>query len=317
MQIILRRHDPGKAHAPPVHANGHDDQDRTDVCKIMIFDKMAKMIEQHVPELKSFVAQSKLFYLDIKPHEALSKAPATMNFFLPFRTVAIEDKASVVILHDTQRNQRGLGGVRFFIEFIPEGASFENFDPNLVTEAAEYYKHMPGAMLNIGILSNIVSISKTKFQGEGSLLELFAFKNGELLRTLSSMPSEHMEFATKHATTNAMIAMQEIMLLNNLENKFILEEKPIKPKIKKGMIARSHQRPKYTILEPKTIRKRTGLKATGKALEEGYERRRHYRTYQDDRYVKMKGKTVIINATWVGPSEAIIGKRYYKVRLDL
>ena len=292
-------------------------QSSSNVCEIMIFDKMAKMIEQHVLELKSFVEHSKLFYLDIKPHEALSKAPATMNFFLPFRTVAIEDKASVVILHDTQRNQRGLGGVRFFIEFIPEGASFENFDPNLVAEAAEYYKHMPGAMLNIGTLSNIVPISKTKFQGKGNLLEFFAFQNGKLLGTLNSMPSEHMEFATKHATTNAMIAMQEIMLLNNLENKFILEEKPIKPKVKKGMIARSHQRPKYIILEPKTIRKRMGLPATGKALEEGYERRRHYRTYRNDRYVNVQGKTVIIEATWVGPSEKQIGKKIYKVRLDL
>jgi len=146
---------------------------------------------------------------------------------------------------------------------------------------------------------------------------MIAIKDKKIIATLKGMPEELKTWTTEQASQNALIAMQEIMMLNNLENRFILEEKPINPKIKKGMIARSHQRSKYTILEPKIIRKRMGLQPTGKALEEGYERRRHYRTYRNDRYVNVQGKTVVIEATWVGPSEKQVGKKYYKVRLDL
>lgn len=282
----------------------------------MIFDQLAKFVEKHIPELINTIERSRLFFIDDIAHDFLPKKPITKNFFLPFRVVAVEDKASVVILKDIDKKATGLKADRAFLEFIPENAPIETFDPEKRGGLNE--GSLPIAMLYSGVLSEIESDEINKrFIGVGHLSGMLAIKEGKIIKTLDDMPSELIRWTTEQASHNALIAMQEIMMLNNLENRFILEEKPIKPKIRKGMIARSHQRPKYTILEPKTIRKKMGLPATGKALEEGYERRRHKRTYRSDRYVKMKGKTVIINATWVGPSEKEVGRKYYKVRLDL
>lgn len=280
----------------------------------MIFNQMAKVIEKHVPELIEAVDRSKLFFIDKIPHEFLPKKPTTENFFLPFQTVAVEDKASVVILMDMRKNQKGLKEDRLFMEYIPENAPIESFDPN--KRGGMNSGSLPIGMLYSGIMGDIVA-HENKFTGTGTLYGMMAFRNGKVIATMADMPKGLKNWAIEQAAQNAMIAMQEIMMMNNLENRFILEEKPIKPKLRQGMIARSHQRPKYTILEPKSIRRKMGLQPTGKALEEGHERRRHPRTYRSDRYVKMKGKTVIINATWVGPSDKIVGKKYYKVRLDL
>jgi len=290
-------------------------QSSSNVCEnVMIFDQLAKVVEEHVPELIKTVEQSKLFFIDKIPHEFLPKKPETENFFLPFQCVAVEDKASVVVLADTNKKQNGLTGDRIFIEYIPENAPIETFDPN--KRGGLNAGSLPIGMLYAGIIGDI-EVHPTCFSGSSRLLIMLAIKDKKIIATLKGMPEKLKTWTTEQASQNALIAMQEIMMLNNLENRFILEEKPINPKIKKGMIARSHQRSKYTILEPKIIRKRMGLQPTGKAIEEGYERRRHYRTYRNDRYVNVQGKTVVIEATWVGPSEKQVGKKYYKVRLDL
>ena len=121
------------------------------------------------------------------------------------------------------------------------------------------------------------------------------------------------------------------MFYFNSPNRFIVEECPIKAmarwKKRKerdrrknkpvSRIRRRSDRPVYTLLRPKEIRAKLGLPP----LESGgprqpHERRRHYRTYRDERYVNMRDRTVIIPACWCGPSEACVGNRRYRILLD-
>lgn len=82
-------------------------------------------------------------------------------------------------------------------------------------------------------------------------------------------------------------------------------------------IPRSHQRPCYTYLKLEEIKKRYNLTGGhGTSLVTGHPRRRHKRTYRNDRYTHMKGKTVDIPAVWVGPKETTIGNKIYRVCID-
>jgi hypothetical protein len=129
---------------------------------------------------------------------------------------------------------------------------------------------------------------------------------------------------------NVDTSLQEVFYFNS-PNRFVVEECPLKAMARwkkrqeqrrrkkkvKERIRRKHDRPIYTLLRPKEIRVKLGLPplAVG-GPRRPHERRRHYRTYRDDRYTEMKGKTVIIPATWIGPSEATVKNRRYRILLD-
>lgn len=84
-------------------------------------------------------------------------------------------------------------------------------------------------------------------------------------------------------------------------------------------IPRHHDRPVYTLLTPQAIRQQYIPRSkvpTGRKVG-AHERRRHYRTLRSDRFTRMRGRTIVVPATWVGPSEAVIGNRRYRVMLDL
>jgi hypothetical protein len=131
---------------------------------------------------------------------------------------------------------------------------------------------------------------------------------------------------------NVNTSLQEVFYFNS-PDRFIVEECPIKAMQRwkkrkqrerrkhKGkrrvQVRREHERPVYTLLKPKEIRVKLGLPALAAGgPRRPHERRRHYRTYRDERYVKMRNKTVVIPASWVGPSEATIGNRRYRILLD-
>ena len=103
----------------------------------------------------------------------------------------------------------------------------------------------------------------------------------------------------------------------NCKDRFVLESTPLKTrKSKPREVKRSFQRPEYTVIHPQIIRKTMGLDKTGVKVR-GHDVRGHWRTYESDRYVNMKGKTVWIDAHWAGPSESECSGRKYVVRLDL
>jgi len=105
-------------------------------------------------------------------------------------------------------------------------------------------------------------------------------------------------------------------LIGNTRN-FVVEERVAK-KNKKGKIISRSGKPLFRIISSKILRKNYIPKEQGDSKSQaGHERRRHERTYRDDRYVNMKGKTQIIEATWIGPTETYKDNRLYIVRLDI
>lgn len=119
---------------------------------------------------------------------------------------------------------------------------------------------------------------------------------------------------------NVITAIEELMLVNSNPEYFIFEQSPENPRAaKKGRITRSPDRPRYVPLKPDAIRKMMGLKTPESqgATRQPHERRRHWRQLKSERFTHKRGQRILINACWVGPSEALVGKTRYRVRLDI
>ena len=98
----------------------------------MLFDRLCRIAERFVPDietedlefptLRSILMDAKIFEFPgdetwfSYAHEDLEFLAE--NFFLPFRTVAVEDKLGLVILHDMEENARGMHKLRFYINFF-------------------------------------------------------------------------------------------------------------------------------------------------------------------------------------------------------
>lgn len=140
-----------------------------------------------------------------------------------------------------------------------------------------------------------------------------------LLTPHGTLPADHEIQATLKALIVA--AYTAIIELNTID-RFVLEIKPKKPSkksLKPGAIPKLADRPEYCLLTPKEIRKYLGTHAedTGR-VQSVHERRGHIRTYPDDkeRFPNAHGKSIWIDAVWIGESEAIVGNKKYKVILD-
>ena len=83
-------------------------------------------------------------------------------------------------------------------------------------------------------------------------------------------------------------------------------------------IARTHERPSYTILKPHEIRERMKLPMpVGKRAVTPHERRSHLRTLRSEFFRPTnRGRQILIPASWIGPSESVVGNRRYRVMLD-
>jgi hypothetical protein len=117
-------------------------------------------------------------------------------------------------------------------------------------------------------------------------------------------------------------AARYLILINN-QKRFIVEtsikEKKIRSKSKKFR-STFHVKPSRVIRDEMIISNPNYMEGNGTPLKVGHERRRHERKFRNDRYVNMKGKKIIIEATWVGPTSYTDPKdpnKIYKVRIDL
>lgn len=101
---------------------------------------------------------------------------------------------------------------------------------------------------------------------------------------------------------------------------FVVEE--IHATRKNGILKiRKDRQSLFRVIDIKTLRK-TYIKhesSDSSCTKKPHERRRHTRTFRSDRYTKMKGETIIIDACWIGPTEVYDEnkQKLYKVRLDI
>jgi hypothetical protein len=129
----------------------------------------------------------------------------------------------------------------------------------------------------------------------------------------------------RHRTLwNIASSIEELMLAMRSVDHFILEQAPLKSRVpKKGRLLRSHDRARYILLKPEAIRRKMGLQASAdrgqraRGVRRPHERRRHWRTLKSERFTRKRGERILVEAHWVGPAEAVVGKSRYRVRLDI
>lgn len=318
----------------------------------MLFDKICKIAEREFPELEKELRQTRLFHFPGNPHQFL---PTEIDeeivkflkeqFMLPFPSVVIEDNAGMVLIKDVKKNIKGIDQPRQFIDVVrmatPPEAFRDQENESIKSKVAELQQDRiidyDPVVITSGMIDAVHWVSGKEFFAEctlsgvmtafinlrGKKKHIQSIHSGLTLKT--DLHPDKLDLCLKSAAMNAMTALQEI-LYANAPSKFILEISPIKKskgkKSKKSdKIPRSDNRQKYILLKPREIRKlmkenlpRKGDKRKSPIV---HERRAHPRTFHSDIFKKMKGKTIMIPAKWIGVSNKVIGNKRYKVMLDM
>lgn len=319
----------------------------------MIFDKLCGVVERHFKNLIYPLKHANIFQFEGIPHDVLPRIMQNRppdyfehlfdSFFLPYPVTAIEDKASCIILVDTEENQTGLGNTRHFIEAMLPGVDNSDY----FNDSESDRQLLKNLKLGQNVPKNCVCLTYGRIRFRAANLEHlvvtggviaihFADKKRIIYKNMQDKIDRNkmVEVALKNAAT----AIEEVLFFNQ-PDKFILQRKNVKAqKIAKNKIARSHQRPVYTLLHPAQIRARLGISNPSSLQRQvtPHERRRHQRYLssaiydRDDNGIKIepkiipqgprKGqpyyKSVNIPASWIGPSEKVVGNKRYKVILD-
>ena len=304
-----------------------------------IFDKFVAAVERLEPSVRrdgliKMLNKVHLFRFDKAPHEFLPKTWsaekqqfANENLFLPFQFTAIEDAASLVLIADEAKHQRGASKPRIVMDVIPSNAPLSKFTmTGGKLRPADSAGYSAEAIKLFDFVVSVGNVSSVEFRNNGtwvqpsSDVEVWTIK-GSRLKPLPNVD----ESVRNSFLVNAVAAFEEVEFFNNPEF-FVIEEvqekardKYQKHARKRGKIARSHQRPVYTVLKPKKIRDKLHLPAPSAVggVRLPHERRAHLRMYRHDKFVNMKGKTLIVKACWIGPSEVTVKSRRYRVLLNL
>jgi hypothetical protein len=301
----------------------------------MIFDKLAGYAERHRPDLVPSIQKTALFEFPYRAHETVSSGMFTQEdlegFFLPFSEVAIEDRATCTVLFDTVQSQTGLTAApRKFIDvlslvakdpqaFRTRAKGLEDLLPAFQGE--DLHQITFGRLFSMELPSNQTQSYRVVGQVDRMII---VSGRGEIIIDLTAEEMDGAPGAQESfqgTIGNVITAIEELMLVNRDPLLFVFEQAPVKAReAKKGRILRSHDRPRYIMLKPEAIRRILGVKTPAASQPEGrrpHERRRHWRVLKSEKFTQKRGERILIEAQWVGPSEAIQGRTRYKVRLDL
>lgn len=308
----------------------------------MLFDRLCGFVERgFLPaDLEPMVRAAALIHFPCAAHELLDptlglEQEDTMadEFFLPLPVVAVEDRASVIVLQNVppysigEAPTTGMHQPFRYIECMTTRPEPEAFGPGQVSPSP-----IPGHQSPTGEyavtwgemrdLKHIGSQFSCNLRVQGAV---FATKR-EVLHRISP-PNSLIPLLQKQSADNVKAAIRELMVFNS-PDRWVLEESSTKPqkrrKPKKGRgehILRSDERPRYTLMTAHEIREKLHLQdhdAGGPGVRP-HERRAYWRTYRHERFASsgLQGKKVLIPSTWVGPSEHVDKQRRYRVRLDL
>ena len=301
----------------------------------MIFDDLCAIVERHLPQMTALMQQARLFSFPGRAHEILPKSITddeikllTEHFFLPFPKVAIEDTASCVLLWDSEKEQQGIGTMRYFVDCIPMNISPDEFGDE-VKDRADAAKILSGypagtCCVTLGTVTDVVT-QNDKILISGKVAWSLLVNKTEVIATISDIEKgDPMKAALERsALRNAQTALSEVFYFNN-PTRFVVEKLAVNRKVPQGKakngsqrLARSAHRPQYTLLAPAEIREKFGFPTSKGTKKQPHERRRHFRTFKSDHYKEAKGKTIVIPASWVGPSETVIDEQRYRVMLEL
>lgn len=308
------------------------------------FDKLCWFAERFPdllgPSLVQMLRQTHLFRFPHAPHEVLPKSYSEAEaqfqndyFVLPFRTVAIEDLSSCILLWDDVPDQTGMSKRRWFVELAPlssasaaawrDGGIEADVRKSLPTDVrAEIERsfNFSFGQIEVQELKATPSDGSWSFAVGGDLIAYHMLDENGPTRIGMDLLRDYGVQVAENSIRNAMTAIEELMLFNR-PDRFIVRESPVRTRDPNSpKIPRSHERDVYTLLRPQEARTKLGLpELTGRSGRFVGERRRHVRRYPDDpeRWPNAHGKTIIVPATWVGPHEAVVGRRKFTIMLDL
>lgn len=321
----------------------------------MMFDKLCSLIERH-DLLHSFITiikKSCVFnfrgnwrdeFATVQLREDTMGKDGEL-FTLPFNVTAIEDDESLTIMkdlseyevkeykkcikkeliqyvdtHEGYQLNRGSkvvgfhGIFRLFMEFrkmplVPDEITGKPYD---------WWYDGNSYRFRIFIFLGMVEGDRHRFLSH-RVSEIFVSKRK--IDNISNLLDEDlMKRELESIVQDATVFMDQVCYIN-IPARFVVEERPTPLKSKKNQkprIKRTNERSTYTVLTPTEIRKTLGI---GKGGEGGkkvpHQRRRHLRVLRSDRYKGMKGKTIVVNACWVGKRDVEFGGKKYIVRIDL
>jgi hypothetical protein len=300
-----------------------------------MFDTLCRYVERYEPqEIREKLRETKLFVFEESAEDTIkvSKLPTQDDetFFLPFRCIAIEDPHRCVLLRDRTEHQRGFWLERDFLflgcitdednqiadnaYLMSSGSIKMDFDPEL--------PHLePPRETGAHFVLNSINTALIRPSGDPDpqIITEQMYKDGK---------QSQFKNLLKVVGFNLNLAFEAIIQhINNPEN-FVVEVTPLhyernKEKLEnKPRILRMHERPLYTYLKAKRARTIMGLTDPHHSPRGErnspvpHERRRHLRTLRSDFFTHKQGQTIVVEATWVGPSESIVGNKRYKVLLD-
>lgn len=317
----------------------------------MLFDKLCGIVETpealHGPVrgkplppdlvrlltgLRGLAADANVFEFPVAPHETEFRQEVAREnrellgdrFCLPFRTVAVEDKASCVILRDTTPDAKGLTPARSFVEISPvfaDPAHYIRRDRTAEMELVRARGFPPDAMNVVwGTLMDMeyydfrLPRARVNYECGGAMV---ATKRGVYDYLLGEDAREEV----KHALDNVRIGIEELAYAN-MPSRWVVEVLTAQSHeaAKAGRLRRSHQRPRFTTLTPGELRTLFGREDDGERKSPvAHQRRGHWRLLQSERFAKsgLRGRHLWIEATWVGETEAMVGNKKYIVRTDL
>lgn len=255
-------------------------------------------------------------------------------FALPFRLVAIEDLTSCILLWDGGPNEVGLERRRWFVELAPLSATAgdtwntrnEEMKARAALEPAQRARLESAYAFAFGSITVGESLfddeRKTwRFQLNCDLMGYHMLNDDGPMPEGEQILTHYGEELVAMHGRNAMTGIEELMMFNR-PDRFIVRETPARVRAADGpKIPRTHERANYTLLHPHEARAKLGLPqpSGGRGPRFVGERRRHVRRYPEDpdRWPNAHGKTIVVPATWVGPSEAKVGRRHFRIMLDL
>jgi hypothetical protein len=304
----------------------------------VIFDQLAGVVERFLPRFLPQMHRAAVFEFPGRAHELLTKTPPTPDevqfmqdtFFLPFPVTAVEDATSCVLLWDMDGNDdaQGFANRRFgwinanpvmprSVDDYPESER-----PALLAEMGNIRRCVaqfrdPLMIVTWGVVSSFAYDAELHRYYAGNLSGCLAATPRELVRDESYFRGELDQFGDR-CLRNPATAIEETAWFN-MPNRFVLRTTRLRARRSPnpGRIARTEDRPLYTLLTPHAIRERLGLAVPTGRHPVAHPRRRHYRCLRDAAFVHKQGQIITIPATWVGPSEVVVGGHHYKVMLDL
>ena len=233
--------------------------------------------------------------------------PISTRIFLPFQSTALETENGIFIMRETPMTN-------FFDVIFLQGPIGSPHGPQ-------------GYVVGVGTVEYSVD---EEMMYKGSVKPIAIFQCTERKMRIDKQFREwNLRDPVKERIGIAFMSMNFGVAVSclskiNSPSKFIFETTPtsVRPNhIKSGLILRTHERPTYTLLTPGAIQKRFGYTGTTTTAHSGgpkapHPRRAHMRTFHHPKYKANQGKSILIPACWVGPSEFKEGNKIYRVRLD-